>query len=110
MASILLPLYGSMKNPLVLLLLGPVVAFFGTGFFSGFGAVTAEIYPTSIRATAQGFTYNLGRIASATAPFTVGTLAATRGFGPAFAVVGAAYLFAAAAWIWIPETKGRALS
>ncbi|MEP6620297.1 MAG: MFS transporter, partial [bacterium] len=42
-ASVLLPLYGATKNPLVLLLLGPFVAFFGTGFFSGFGAVTAEI-------------------------------------------------------------------
>ena len=72
LASVLLPLYGATHSPMVLLLLGPFVACFGTGFFSGFGAVTAEIYPTSVRATAQGFTYNLGRIASAAAPFTVG--------------------------------------
>jgi len=98
-ASALLPLYGAVRTPWVLVLLGPFVAFFGTGFFSGFGALTAELYPTSIRATAQGFT----------APFTVGTLATTRGFGPAFAVVGAGYLLAATAWIWIPETKGREL-
>jgi len=110
MASLLLPLYGSMKNPLVLLLLGPLVAFFGTGFFSGFGAVTAEVYPTTIRATAQGFTYNLGRIASATAPFTVGTLATSRGFSVAFMVAGAAYLVGALAWTWIPETRGRELA
>ena len=43
-----------MRNPLVLLALGPFVAFFGTGHFSGFGALTAELYPTTIRATAQG--------------------------------------------------------
>jgi len=109
MASLLLPLYGSMKSPLALLLLGPLVAFFGTGFFSGFGAVTAEVYPTTIRATAQGFTYNLGRIASAAAPFTVGTLATSRGFSAAFAVAGAAYLAGAIAWSWIPETRGREL-
>jgi MFS family permease len=108
-ASALLPLYGAVRTPWVLVLLGPFVAFFGTGFFSGFGALTAELYPTSIRATAQGFTYNLGRVASAAAPFTVGTLATTRGFGPAFAVVGVGYLLAATAWIWIPETKGREL-
>jgi MFS family permease len=108
-ASALLPLYGAVRTPWVLVVLGPFVAFFGTGFFSGFGALTAELYPTSIRATAQGFTYNLGRVASAAAPFTVGTLATTRGFGPAFAVVGAGYLLAATAWIWIPETKGREL-
>jgi MFS family permease len=110
MASILLPLYGSMKNPMILLLLGPFVAFFGTGFFSGFGAVTAEIYPTPIRATAQGFTYNIGRIASAAAPFTVGTLAASRGFAWAFLVAGAAYLLAALTWTFIPNTQGRELA
>ena len=109
-ASLLLPLYGSMTIPVVLLLLGPFVAFFGTGFFSGFGAVTAEIYPTTIRATAQGFTYNLGRIASAAAPFTVGTLATSRGFSAAFTVAGAAYLLGAIAWTWIPETRGRELT
>jgi len=109
MASLLLPLYGSMKNPTILLLLGPFVAFFGTGFFSGFGAVTAEIYPTAIRASAQGFTYNIGRIASAAAPFTVGKLATSMGFQVAFAVAGAAYLLGAIAWAGIPETRGREL-
>ena len=77
--------YASFRTPLALLALGPFVGFFGAGYFSGFGAVTAEIYPTSIRATAQGFTYNLGRIASAAAPWTVGTLADSRGFPTAFA-------------------------
>lgn len=110
MASILLPLYGSMSIPVVLLLLGPFVAFFGTGFFSGFGAVTAELYPTAIRASAQGFTYNIGRIASAAAPFTVGRLATTHGFSVAFAITGAAYLLGAIAWRWIPETGGRELA
>ena len=110
MASVLLPLYGAMRSPVVLLALGPLVAFFGTGYYSGFGALTAEIYPTEIRATAQGFTYNLGRVASAAAPFIVGTLAASRGFFAAFAVSGAAFLLAALAWRWIPETRGRELA
>jgi MFS family permease len=109
-ASVLLPLYGALASPTALLLLGPFVAFFGTGYYSGFGAVTAEIYPTAIRATAQGFTYNLGRVASAAAPFTVGTLAASRGFGAAFAVAGAAFLVGAVTWFWIPETRGRELT
>ncbi len=110
MASVLLPIYGSMKIPAVLLLLGPLVAFFGTGFFSGFGGVTAEVYPTSIRATAQGFTYNLGRVASAAAPFTVGTLATSHGFSVAFTVAGGVYLLGALAWTFIPETRGRELA
>ena len=105
MASVLLPIYGFQHNPLVLLALGPFVAFFGTGCFSGYGPLTAEIYPTSIRATAQGFTYNIGRVASAAAPFIVGSLATTHGFGAAFAVTGAAFLLAAVTWIWIPDTR-----
>ena len=48
-------------------------------------------------------------IASAAAPFTVGSLAESRGFTAAFAVTGAAFLFAAFAWIWIPETRGSDL-
>src|SRR5581483_10332846 len=98
-ASVLLPIYGFQRNPIVLLVLGPFVAFFGTGFFSGYGPLTAEIFPTPIRATAQGLTYNVGRIASAAAPFLVGSLAASRGFGAAFAVTGASFLVAAVAWI-----------
>jgi len=108
-AAVLLPMYGIVHAPIVLLVLGPFVAFFGTGYFSGFGPLTAEIYPTAIRATAQGFTYNIGRVASAVAPFAVGSIAQARGFGVAFTITGAAFLAAAIAWIWIPETKGKPL-
>jgi drug/metabolite transporter superfamily protein YnfA len=92
------------------LVLGPFVAFFGTGYYSGFGALTAELYPTSIRGAAQGFTYNLGRVASAAAPWMAATLATKSGFGVAFAVMGGVFLLAALAWTFIPETKGRALA
>jgi MFS family permease len=109
LAAVLLPLYGILRQPAALLVLGPFVAFFGTGYFSGLGALIAEIYPTVVRATAAGIGYNFGRIASAAAPYTVGSLAATRGFGVAFTVTGAAFLLAALAWIWIPETKNREL-
>lgn len=108
-AAILLSIYVTVRTPALLLVLGPCVAFAATGYFSGFGAVTAEIYPTSVRATAQGFTYNIGRLASAAAPYLVGTLADTRGFGQALLMCSAAFVLAAVFWIWIPETKGRAL-
>ena len=108
-AAVLILVYVSVQSPLALLLLGPVVAFFATGYFSGFGAVTAELYPTSIRATAQGLTYNVGRIASAAAPFAVGSLAQTRGFQAALSLTSVAFAMAAASWIFIPETRGRQL-
>ena len=109
-AAVLLAVYVSIRVPVLLLILGPFVAFAATGYFSGFGAVTAEIYPTSVRATAQGFTYNVGRLASAAAPYLVGSLADTHGFGAALLVCSAAFVLAAVFWIWIPETKGRALT
>jgi MFS family permease len=109
-ASGLMWAYAVTRDATTLLALGPFVAFFGTGYFSGFGAITAELYPTSIRATAQGVTYNIGRIASALAPFVVGSLATTRGFDVALSVAASAFLVAAALWIWIPETRGRALA
>jgi len=108
-AAVLMLGYRTTQSPLLLLLLGPVVAFFATGYFTGFGAVTAEIYPTEIRATAQGFTYNIGRVGSAVAPWAVGRLAETQGFGAAFSVAAVAFVCAAILWVWIPETKGRAL-
>jgi MFS family permease len=106
-AAALLPLYAVTRHTLLLLLLGPLVSFFGNGYFSGFGVITAEIFPTEIRATAQGFTYNIGRVASAVAPFTVGSLAEARGFGTAFGITAIAFVFSALMWIFIPETKGR---
>jgi MFS family permease len=109
-AAVLMCAYGLVREPLILLALGPFVAFFATGHFSGLGAVTAEIYATDIRATAQGLTYNIGRIASAVAPFAVGSFAETHGFGLALSVASSAFLIAALLFIWIPETKGRTLT
>ena len=110
LAAFLVWFYGTAREPWTLLLLGPFVAFFGTGYFSGFGAVAAEIFPTSIRATALGVTYNSGRLLSAVAPFVIGSLAQRRGFGAAFTITSVAFMIAAALWIWIPETKGRKLN
>ena len=109
-AALLVWIYGIVRNPAILLVLGPFVAFFGTGYFSGFGAVASEIFPTSIRATALGVTYNSGRLLSAVAPFVVGTMAQRRGFGSAFLLTSFAFLAAALLWLGIPETKGRKMT
>lgn len=109
-AAVLVFIYAGVRSPTVLFFLGPFVAFFGTGYFSGFGALTAELYPTAIRATLQGFTYNIGRIVSAAAPLIIGSLAQTRGFDTAFLLVAGGFVLAVILWIWIPETHGRALA
>ena len=102
--------YTSTRSTWLLLVLGPITAFVATGYFSGFGAVTAELYPTAVRATAQGFTYNLGRIASAAAPWMIGSIAKTHGLSTALLVVPVGFLLAAGCWIFIPETKGRTIT
>jgi len=103
-AAALMLAFGATRSPVILFLLAPFVAFAATGYFTGFAAVTAEIYETRIRSTAQGFTYNTGRIASAAAPFAVGTMADKHGFSAAFVIASAAFLAAAILWLWIPET------
>lgn len=110
LAALFVWAYTSTTNALVLLAIGPFTAFFATGHFSGFGAVSAELYPTSIRATAQGLTYNIGRVASAVAPWLVGGLADTAGYGSALSVTALAYLVSASFWLVIPETKGRTIA
>jgi MFS family permease len=108
-AAALVPVYGSTHNPTSLLLIGPLVGFFGTGYFSGFGAITAEMFPTAARASAQGLTYNLGRGVSAAAPFLVGALSVQRGLGFAFLITAAAFLLAGLTALLLPETRGREL-
>ena len=109
-AAILVPLYGMAHGPLALLLLGPFVAFFGTGFFSGYAAIASELFPGEIRATAMGFSYNIGRGLSAVAPFAVGAIATRFGFGPAFLLLAGGFLAAALLALLLPETRGRQLT
>ena len=109
-AALLLLLYPATRSPWALLLLGSGVGFFGTGFYAGFGAVVSELFPTAIRARALAFTYNVGRVVSAVAPFTVGSLAESKGFGIGFAILAGALLFGALMWLFLPETRGRELT
>jgi MFS family permease len=106
-AAALVPLYGVTRSETWLLALGPVVAFFGTGSFSGYAAIASEIFPSEIRATAMGVSYNVGRVFSAVAPFAVGALAIKYGIGPAFFLQAAAFLVAALLSLALPETRGQ---
>ncbi|MBI5084869.1 MAG: MFS transporter [Acidobacteria bacterium] len=110
-AALLTPLYGLAPgfSPVALFLLGPCVGFFGTGFFSLFGAMLAELYPTAIRGAGQGFVYNFGRGLSALAPLAVGSLADRHGLGAALGLNSAFFLAAAALVFLLPETRNTEL-
>jgi len=110
-AAALTPLYGlaprlaGAHSEQALLLLGPLIGFFGSGYFSLFGAMLAEIYPTAVRGTGQGFAYNFGRALSAIAPFAIGALADRNGLGAALAWNSGFFLLAAGLIFTLPETK-----
>jgi MFS family permease len=109
LAAALVPIYGNTRSEFWLLFLGPFVAFFGTGFFSGFAPLASEIFPGEIRAAAMGLTYNIGRGFSAFAPFAVGALANKYGIGPAFLLQAGAFFLGALLTLGLPQKQGRAL-
>jgi MFS family permease len=92
------------------LLLGFPLGFFQSGIVSGIGATLAELFPTRVRATGQGFSYNLGRGLGAVMPALVGHFGDSADLGPAigFCAVSAYALTLLAAWL-LPETRGLEL-
>lgn len=110
-AAILVPVYGQLaRHDILLLLLGPLIGFFGHGYFSVFGVMLAELFPTHVRGTAQGLTYNVGRAFSALAPFAIGALADDYGIGSALALTSAFFLLGAGLMFLLPETRGTDLT
>jgi MFS family permease len=91
-------------------LVSPMVGFFAAGVFTGFAIYLPELFPTKIRATAQGFCYNFARFFSAAAPFVAGTLVSLHGsFARAITTVGLIYLLALLVLLFARETKGQPL-
>jgi MFS family permease len=111
-AAAIVPIYGQMaRSPTVLLLLSPLLGYFGHGYFSMFGGFVAELFPTAVRATGQGTSYNAGRMAGALAPFTIGALATLPGIGIglALAATSAFFLLAAVLVFTLPDRSGQPL-
>src|SRR4029079_17113442 len=111
-AAVLVPIYGQMaRSPLVLLALGPLIGYFGYGYFSMFGGFVAELYPAAVDAPGQGTSANIGRMAGALGPATIGAIATVPGIGIGLALsVTSAFFLAAAALVFtLPNRSGEAL-
>jgi MFS family permease len=111
-AAAIVPIYGQMaRDPTVLLVLSPLLGYFGHGYFSLFGGLVAEMFPTAVRATGQGTSYNAGRMAGAVAPYTIGAVATLPGIGIGLAlgVTSAFFLLAAVLVLTLPDRRGQAL-
>ncbi|WP_367324639.1 MFS transporter [Streptomyces sp. HUAS ZL42] len=94
----------------LLLVLGFPLGFCMSAIFSGFGSFLSELYPTAVRGTGQGFTYNTGRAVGAVFPTTVGFLADSWGVGGALVFGAIGYGLAALALLGLPETRGKELA
>lgn len=109
-AAIFTPIFGlSAGNKWLLFAVGPVIGYFGHGFFSVFGALLAELFPARVRATAQGLCYNFGRGVSAIAPTVIGALSVNLGLGTALAFLGLLFLAGAVIFLFLPNTQGEKL-
>ncbi|MFF6777934.1 MFS transporter [Streptomyces sp. NPDC012637] len=93
----------------LLLVLGFPLGFCMSAIFSGFGSFLAELYPTAVRGTGQGLTYNTGRAVGALFPTLVGYLAESWGVGGALVFGAVGYGIAVIALFGLPETRGREL-
>jgi len=86
------------------------MGFFAAGVTTGFAIYFPELFPTAIRATAQGFCFNFARFFSAAGPLLAGVLTSAHGsFAPAIATIGSIYFFGLIILIFARETKGQAL-
>jgi MFS family permease len=94
-AALLVPLFAFVRDPNALLVIGPLVGFFGTGYFSGFSVIASELFPASLRGSAMGFVYNIGRVLSAAAPYLIGRVSEQAGLSYALCITSGAFLLAA---------------
>jgi MFS family permease len=109
-SAVLVWIFGNTRDATTLMVLGPLVGFFGSGYFSLFGAFIAELFPTRARGAAVGFCYNSGRMLSALAPTVVGALSTKYGLGGALTFLAIAFIGGALTIYLLPETRGRELA
>lgn len=104
--AVMVYFYAAARDINTLMILGPLVGMFGSGAFAGFGAFASESFPTSARGVGVGFTYNVGRMASAVSPMVIGYFAGIWGMGSALGITALGYFLAGISIFLIPETKG----
>ncbi len=109
-AALLVPWLAMARRPAMILVAACLVAFFGTGFFTGSGIVGSELFPTAIRATALGASYNVARGLSAFAPLLIGAIGQRHGLAGAFLICGVAFALAALSSALLPETRGTEIT
>ena len=102
--------YLPLANGPVMLILGFPLGFFVSGSFSPVGSFFTELFPSHLRGSGQGFSYNIGRAVGAVFPVLVGYLSVAMTLGKAIAVFAvSAYFIMIVAVLLLPETRGKEL-
>ncbi len=84
-----------------------VYGFFVFGGFGTFAVYLPELFPTRIRATGQGFCWNMARAFAATGPILSGTLLGAFGSAPTAGLLVTGVYVIGLVVIWFgPETRG----
>ncbi len=80
---------------------------FGTGMFSGYGPLFAELFPTDIRNTAMGSAFNLARGVQFFTPVIIASIAEKYALSGGISLA-ALFAILTGLWIWtFPETRGK---
>jgi MFS family permease len=94
----------------VTFVLGFALGTLQSGTAAGTGAFLAELFPTRIRGSAQGFCGNGGRAIGAIMPALVGIISAQMSLGAAMGLCAcSAYVLVVIFAYLLPETRGRDL-
>ena len=83
-----------------------LMGFFINSYFTTFGALFSEPYPTHARATAVNFIFNTGRGFGGIAPLIIGILAPVFKISGVIGIFSVLFIIAAISVLSIPETKG----
>ena len=103
-------IYSQLSDPTAMLFAGAILGASVNGMMGGYGALMAEAYPTSARATAQNVLFNIGRAVGGFSPMVVGMIISLYSYQVAIAFLAIIYVIDILATVFlIPELKGKEL-
>ncbi|MFL5625966.1 MAG: MFS transporter, partial [Ktedonobacteraceae bacterium] len=100
-------LFATIHSYTSLCLFIPIYGYFAVGGFGTFAVYLPELFPTVVRATGQGFCWNIARFFTGFGPLAGGVLVISLGsFPAAIAVIALVFILGLVSIWFVPETKG----
>src|SRR5258708_30646366 len=100
-------LFATIHSYTSLCLFIPIYGYFAVGGFGTFAVYLPELFPTVVRATGQGFCWNIARFFTGFGPLAGGVLVISLGsFPAAIAAMALVFILGLVAIWFVPETKG----